>query len=115
MAVTEAHPKTSSLECPACLTRTEHRLLYTKNGCDILRCAACGLGRAQANDFDPGAYYTEDYFSGGQADGYADYRGAEPVLRREFANTVEFIRQFRDGGRLLDVGCAYGFFLQEAR
>ena len=67
------------------------------------------------SDFDPGAYYTGDYFSGGHADGYADYRGAEPVLRREFGNTVRFIRKYRASGRLLDVGCAYGFFLQEAR
>jgi SAM-dependent methyltransferase len=89
--------------------------VYSKNGCDILQCAECGLGRAQASDFDPGAYYTGDYFSGGHADGYADYRGAEPVLRREFNNTVNFIQKCRVSGRLLDVGCAYGFFLQEAR
>jgi SAM-dependent methyltransferase len=103
------------LPCPACGETTEHRHLYSKNGCDILRCVACGLGRAQASGFDPGAYYTDDYFSGGHVDGYADYRGAEPVLRREFANTVDFIRRYRDGGRLLDLGCAYGFFLQEAK
>jgi SAM-dependent methyltransferase len=103
------------LSCPACRETTAHRLLYSKNGCDILQCANCGLGRAQASGFDPGSYYTGDYFSGGHADGYADYRGAEPVLRREFARTVNFIRKYRDGGRLLDVGCAYGFFLQEAR
>jgi SAM-dependent methyltransferase len=103
------------LTCPACAQATEHRALYSKNGCDIMQCAACGLGRAQANGFDPGSYYTGDYFSGGHADGYADYRGAEPVLRREFAHTVDFIRKHKPGGRLLDVGCAYGFFLQEAR
>ena len=40
---------------------------------------------------------------------------AEPVLRREFARTVEFIRKYRPRGRLLEVGCAYGFFLQEAK
>jgi SAM-dependent methyltransferase len=103
------------LSCPACRQETAHRLLYSKNGCDILQCADCGLGRAQASGFDPGSYYTGDYFSGGHADGYADYLGAEPVLRREFAHTVNFVRKYRDGGRLLDVGCAYGFFLQEAR
>jgi SAM-dependent methyltransferase len=103
------------LPCPACARPTEHRALYSKNGCDILQCAACGLGRAQADGFDPGHYYTGDYFSGGHEDGYADYRGAEPVLRREFAHTVEFIRRHKRGGRLLDVGCAYGFFLQEAQ
>jgi SAM-dependent methyltransferase len=102
------------LSCPACRQATAHRLLYSKNGCDILQCTECGLGRAQASGFDPDSYYTGDYFSGGHADGYADYRGAEPVLRREFAHTVEFIRKYRDSGRLLDVGCAYGFFLQEA-
>jgi SAM-dependent methyltransferase len=103
------------LPCPACGQPTDHRSLYSKNGCDILQCRACGLGRAQANAFNPGEYYTGDYFSGGHADGYADYRGAEPVLRREFAHTVGFIRKYQPGGRLLDVGCAYGFFLQEAR
>ena len=103
------------LSCPACGHATEHRFLYAKNGCDILQCAGCGLGRAQVKGFDPHGYYTGDYFCGAQADGYADYRGAEPVLRREFARTVEFIRRHKSAGRLLDVGCAYGFFLQEAR
>jgi SAM-dependent methyltransferase len=103
------------LYCPACGYPTEHRLLYSKNGCDILQCAECRLGRAEAKSFDPSSYYTEGYFSAGQADGYADYRGAEGVLRREFARTVGFIRHRKPTGRLLDIGCAYGFFLQEAR
>jgi SAM-dependent methyltransferase len=104
-----------ALSCPACGVERAHRFLYSKNGCDILQCAVCGLGRAQASGFDPGSYYTGDYFSGQHADGYADYLGSEPVLRREFAHTVQFVRRFRPGGHLLEVGCAYGFFLQEAR
>jgi SAM-dependent methyltransferase len=56
-----------------------------------------------------------DYFSGRCADGYVDYRASGPVLRREFARTVAFIRNFIAHGRLLELGCAYGFFLQEAR
>ena len=100
--------------CPACSRATNHTLLFHKNGSDILKCANCGLGRAESPAFDPTAYYTEDYFSGGHADGYSDYQGAEAVLRREFAGTVDFIRGFREGGKLLEVGCAYGFFLQEA-
>jgi SAM-dependent methyltransferase len=103
------------LGCPACSAATAHRFLYAKNGCDILRCGQCGLGRAETVGFDPQSYYTGDYFSGKHSDGYADYVGAEPILRREFAGTVDFIRKFRACGRLLDVGCAYGYFLQEAR
>jgi SAM-dependent methyltransferase len=106
----------STLPCPACGTDTAQRLLYRRNGCDIFRCAECGLGRAEAAaSFDPSAYYTGGYFSGAHADGYADYRGAEPVLRLEFAHTVEFVRTLRPRGRLLEIGCAYGFFLDEAR
>jgi SAM-dependent methyltransferase len=103
------------LLCPACARLTEQRRLFAKNQCDILKCEACGLGRAIASNFKPEEYYTTDYFSGGRADGYADYRGAEPILRREFARTVRFIRKYRVAGRLLEIGCAYGFFLKEAQ
>ena len=103
------------LACPACASATVQQKLYSKNYCDVLQCVQCGLGRAECASFDVHHYYTADYFSGGYCDGYADYLGSEPVLRREFARTVQFIRRFRDGGRLLEVGCAYGFFLEETR
>ncbi len=101
--------------CPACGSITSHEYLYHKNGCEILRCMKCGIGRTEARGFDPATYYTDDYFSGGRADGYANYLGAERVLRREFARTVQFVRKHCDSGRLLELGCAYGFFLQEAK
>jgi len=100
--------------CPACGHLVDHRLRFRANSCNILQCSSCGLGRAEASGFDPAAYYTADYFSGRHADGYADYLGAEPVLRREFARSVDFIRRYRRGGKLLELGCAYGFFLMEA-
>lgn len=101
--------------CPACGRATAHRFLYVRNGCDILQCSVCHLGRTETSGFDPESYYTRDYFDGGHADGYADYLGAEPVLRREFSATVDFIRGFKPGGRLLELGCAYGFFLAAAK
>ncbi len=103
------------LACPTCARATEHKKLYSKNFCKILQCLQCGLGRAECDAFDARSYYTEDYFSGARGDGYADYRGSERVLRREFARTVQFIRRFHGSGRLLEIGCAYGFFLEEAR
>ena len=105
----------SLLACPACGRTTAHAFRYRKNGCEIRSCEECGLGRAETADFDPQSYYTGDYFSGGHADGYGDYAGAEAVLRREFAGTVDFIRRFRQSGKLIEVGCAYGFFLEEAK
>ena len=107
--------ETRSLDCPACGRVTPQRYLYCKNGCDILKCQECGLGRSETTTFDPAAYYTEVYFSGRHADGYGDYLGSEKVLRREFARAVELIRRHCRRGRLLEIGCAYGFFLQEAK
>jgi 2-polyprenyl-3-methyl-5-hydroxy-6-metoxy-1,4-benzoquinol methylase len=103
------------MHCPACGGVTSHGHLYTKQGCDILRCQACGLGRADTAGFDPATYYNDGYFSGGRTDGYADYLSTEPVLRRKFARDVHLIRRLRPSGRLLEIGCAYGFFLQEAK
>ena len=104
----------SEQSCSACGRVTPQAFRFHANGCGIWQCVICGLGRADTKDFDPAAYYTADYFSGGRSDGYSDYRGAEPVLRREFAHSADFVRRFSDGSRLLDLGCAYGFFLKEA-
>jgi SAM-dependent methyltransferase len=110
----DEHKKSGLETCPAC-GGARRRFLYTKNNCDIVRCEDCGLGRTLTSSFDPKDYYTGDYFSGKRSDGYADYLGTEAVLRREFSATVRFIRSFRPSGRLLEVGCAYGFLLQVAR
>ena len=103
------------LPCPACVKLTEHDHLFEKNGCNILQCTSCGLTRAVAANFRPAEYYTREYFSGVHPDGYEDYRASEPILRREFARTVAFVHKYFDGGRLLEIGCAFGFFLAEAQ
>jgi SAM-dependent methyltransferase len=103
-----------SRACRACRKTTTQALLYRTKGCDIWQCEDCGLGRTEPSDFDPRAYYTGGYFAGQCSDGYSDYRAAEPVLRREFARSVEFVRGLCNGKKLLDLGCAYGFFLKEA-
>jgi SAM-dependent methyltransferase len=107
-------PGTVTRACPACGVSRHQALRFRTNGCDILQCEDCGLGRTETSGFDPAVYYTQDYFSGRHSDGYSDYLGAEPVLRREFARSVEFIRSYRRDGKLLELGCAYGFFLMEA-
>jgi SAM-dependent methyltransferase len=108
-------PRQSDSPCPACGTAAQRPHLYEKNGCHIYRCSVCGLGRSDTQGFDPAAFYTADYFSGQHPDGYGDYLATEPILRREFGRVVDFVRRFRPGGKLLELGCAYGFFLQEAK
>lgn len=92
------------------------RRVFARNGCDILRCGACGVGRTVVRAFDPEQYYTRDYFEGGHADGYAAYGSSEEVLGHEFGQMAERLRRFAPaGGTLLEIGCAYGYFLRAAR
>jgi SAM-dependent methyltransferase len=91
---------------------------FAKNACTILRCSRCGFGRTSqiAPTFDPQVYYSASYFHGGVADGYADYLGSEATLRAEFRQTLrDLLRLHPRRGRLLEFGCAYGFFLEEAK
>ena len=87
-----------------------------KNGFGITRCQECGAGRTLVDHFDPTHYYTEKYFTGEVEGAYLDYEGSETTLRREFRGQLDFLRTLiPKGGKLLEVGCAYGFFLQEAK
>ncbi len=103
--------------CIVCASETERDICYVKWGYEILRCRVCGLGRTGCGaEFDPAALYGEGYFQGARRDGYLDYAASEAVLRAEFRRTVRHLRHHRPaGGRLLEVGCAYGFFPLEAQ
>ncbi|HKD69641.1 MAG TPA: class I SAM-dependent methyltransferase [Candidatus Binataceae bacterium] len=87
-----------------------------KNGYPVLRCRGCGTGHIEPSDFDPRTYYTRDYFEGGHCDGYADYGASAAVLRREFAAVARRLARYAPaGGNLLEIGCAYGYFLEAAQ
>src|SRR3954447_19908342 len=92
--------------CPACAAETDHLDLWSKNGCQILKCRDCGLGAAVAYSFDPSSYYTEAYFNGTHTDGYADYLGSESVIRSEFRRIVSNLRRRIPAGKLFEIGAA---------
>jgi SAM-dependent methyltransferase len=80
-----------------------------------LRCRRCGVGHAVVPNFAAEELYTSDYFSGKVEQAYVDYSGSEKILRQEFRRQLDFLRTVVPSGKLLEVGCAYGFFLQEAK
>ena len=102
------------LQC-VCGRCTRRSIFMRKDGFDISRCEECGVGRTLVEHFDPNEYYNESYFTGQVNGAYLDYQGSEPTLRREFRDQLNFLRRLVPQGKLLEVGCAYGFFLQEAK
>ena len=85
----------------------------------ITRCRECShqFVFPSVTAADQAVIYGDAYFSrdGDWVCGIfdADYVSAEPQLRDEAREILDMIG--RRGGRLLDIGCAGGFFLDEAR
>ena len=105
-----------SVACPLCGSRATHVLLESR-GAPIRRCAECRLAFAPAEPV-PGelpALYAASYFRGDSGH-YGDYVAEEPAHRRQARRYLRRLAAAgRRGGRILDVGCAAGFFLDEAR
>jgi SAM-dependent methyltransferase len=95
--------------CQLCETSGPMPVLYPQH--QILKCPRCGLV-FYAGRIDPAEVYTEEYFIGTD---YPDYLSEEAALRRTFRGCVRFLRTVKGGGRLLEIGSAYGLFLDEAR
>ncbi len=84
---------------------------------EILECPGCGVAFwSPPADFRARRVYDEAYFSGARArHGYDSYADLEDSLRPTFARRLARLPLPPGGGRLLDVGAAFGFALDEAR
>jgi SAM-dependent methyltransferase len=102
--------------CPVCGLASPP-LAFVKNGYPMHRCVACELvfsARPPGGD-KLEALYSAEYFTEGGA-GYPDYIADERTHRRQARTYLKKIHKLGvTRGALLDVGCAAGFFLDEAR
>lgn len=83
----------------------------------LVRCSSCGFITADLDlpEGEVRALYHDHYFFGGE---YSNYLTDEKALRRNFALRLRRLGKYLDPSRhndLLEIGCAYGFFLDEAR
>jgi len=79
----------------------------------LLKCPACGFVTARLDEAaDARKLYDGDYFTGRE---YLDYRADERLFKRTFRKRLRRLLRYRPGGRLLEIGSAYGFFLDLAR
>ncbi len=107
-------------DCVVCATPAP-TLQFTKDGYDMVACKNCGclyVGQDPAHiDFE--ALYGQAYYSGGSGAVFADYVGQEQARRAHARRKLAVLRhlppRIARSGRLLDLGCAAGFFLAEAK
>lgn len=88
------------------------------NGRGLVKCKNCGLVYVgqQPDAEELYALYGETYFHNDESGevGYTDYIKDETNIRRTVNGRFDHIEKFVKPGRLLDVGCAMGFFIDEA-
>ncbi|WP_315809181.1 class I SAM-dependent methyltransferase [Pseudomonas sp. C9-3] len=108
-------------DCPLCGS-PERRPLYDGPGDGpyaVCACVACGMAflSPRATEREMLLLYQRDrYFAGGEDEGYSNYSNQEVPLRRTFRRLLECMdKGGRTGGRLLEIGCGYGYFLDEAK
>lgn len=105
------------MPCPACTAATVNPWLH-KEGFDYVLCNGCG--HAWLDPFPTeqqlATMYDQSYFVANDHGGYKDYAADEAMHRRNAQDRLRIIhRSHRPPGVLLDVGCATGFFLDEAQ
>lgn len=105
--------------CHAPLAR-QQQPRWVKEGFAIYECGACGLlfrGDLPSHQ-ELLSIYGQDYFlrpAGANSEGYADYLSDEAEHRLTARRRVDQLERMAGRGRLLDVGSAAGFFMDEAR
>lgn len=100
-------------ECAVCGSEQPAAPLYS----GIVRCPACGYVYAdmRLTDEELFALYDEQFFTGAE---FSDYAADERFFRKNFRLRLRELRSFLNPARhhsLLEIGSAYGFFLDTVR
>lgn len=115
----------AAAHCPVCGEVGQH--LYEKGGHQVHRCRNCGLGFVAdlPSPDELERFYADNYYDRTSGDGdteglgyHTAYSQLESGLKRTYADTFDALERQRPGqrfDRVLDVGCAYGYFLDVAR
>ena len=108
-------------DCPLCEGSTS-RVAYCwpyPSCYRVVRCESCGFYFLSPRPTEAAmlsVYQHNGYYDDAWKDGYEDYSRQETALRLTFRRLMKTLnRQGLTGGSLLEVGCGFGFLLDEAR
>ncbi len=96
--------------CRAC--GAPGRPIFSKRGFLFAQCDSCHC-RFVVGDL-PALVYDEGYFDGDSFGGYPAYLDDRDLIVENFARRVRWLAPHARGGRLLDVGAAYGLLVEAA-
>lgn len=104
--------------CPVCGGLQSEPYL-TKDGFDLVRCTTCAVIHVHPMPSPEAlaAHYQDPaYFEGDFSQGYVNYEDVHKALAPHFRRRLRQLdERFPERGRLLDFGCADGYFLELAQ
>ncbi len=111
-------PQMKQVNCIIC-NQDRTKVFAINNGFNLVRCLNDDLiyvnPQPDKDDFNK-FYESPDYFlRGDKTLGYADYMADKDAITKNGQVVINAIRKFCNRGKLLDIGCAYGFSLDVAR
>ncbi len=113
-------PAMRSVPCNLCGSTDVRTIRESSGEGRIVRCRRCGLAYVSPRlAYDPRTQYEVDAYHervrGQGESGYASYAGDRAVLLPYFGRWAQEMAHLRPGGRVLEVGAAAGYFLEQAR
>lgn len=105
-----------SIKCTGC--RNNLKPFLAKNGFTLAKCPACSLIHTDLQgDYATfvDRFYERGYFTGDRSRmAYSNYEDDKPFIVANMHKFLSYIRAYKPTGKLLDVGCALGFFTELA-
>jgi 2-polyprenyl-3-methyl-5-hydroxy-6-metoxy-1,4-benzoquinol methylase len=95
----------------ACIVCGSNAAVASRLRADLVECRRCGL-IYRRDRIEDRSEFGESYFVNGV---YADYTRDREAVLRSAARRLHVLERAVHGRRLLDVGCAAGYFLEAAR
>jgi 2-polyprenyl-3-methyl-5-hydroxy-6-metoxy-1,4-benzoquinol methylase len=100
------------------LCKAPLRILFNKNNYEVYHCDQCELEQTdlkQSYDEFLVKQYSKEYFTGDESkNAYTDYKNSKPLIVKNMQKYLTEIKKIKPEGKLLDIGCALGFFVEMA-
>ena len=105
--------------CPLCGPEAKQELRYNFDPFRVVACRECSLiflsPRFKEEDILQ-FYQGQDYYAPSHArQGYDDYLDLRAAWIKTFRRRLQVVKKYQPSGRILDIGCGPGFFLEAAR